>query len=203
MEPPTPGSTAAPRTGKSRTAGTQQPPIDNGLAGTGADAADAGTLGEVRVHRPVHLHPGFVLVVITGGVFGAWARYGLGGVLPSPGGWPLPTLVINLAGALLLGVLLEALVRRGPDAGRLRTIRLLAGTGFMGAFTTYSTLALETNTLLGAGRTIDALTYVAATLISGAAATVTGISVAAGHHGRVAGRRRDAALRPGPGESSQ
>ena len=74
--------------------------------------ADEGTLGEVRAHRPVHLHPGFVLVVVAGGIAGALARYGLSTVLPSPGGWPLPTLVINLAGAFLLGGLLEALVRR-------------------------------------------------------------------------------------------
>jgi CrcB protein len=150
-----------------------------------------------RTHRPVHLHAGFVLVVISGGVFGAWARYGASAVLPSPGGWPLPTLVINLAGALLLGVLLEALARRGPDAGRLRVVRLLAGTGFIGAFTTYSTLALETNSLLGAGRTADAVAYVAATLIGGVVATVAGIRVAAGHHGRTAARRRGATLRPG------
>jgi CrcB protein len=160
---------------------------------------DAGTLGAARAHRPVHLHPGFVLVVIAGGVLGALARYGLGTILPAPGGWPLPTLIINLAGAFLLGALLEGLVRRGPDAGRLRVIRLLVGTGFMGAFTTYSTLAVETNTLFGAGRTTDALLYVAATLIGGAIATVAGIRIAAGHHTGVTGRRRDAAPRPKEG----
>ncbi|MBT2538490.1 CrcB family protein [Arthrobacter sp. ISL-69] len=204
MEPPTPETTAtagAPE--KTGSASTERLPIDSDPAGTAADDADAGTLGEVRGHRPVHLHPGFVLVVITGGVFGALARYGLGTVLPSPGGWPLPTLIINLAGALLLGVLLEALVRRGPDAGRLRLIRLLAGTGFMGAFTTYSTLALETNALLGAGRTTDAVIYVAATVIGGAAATVAGIRVAAGYHSRMTARRRDATLRPDRQESNR
>jgi CrcB protein len=149
---------------------------------------DAGTLGEVHAHRPIHLHPGFVLVVIAGGVFGALARYGLSTVLPAPGGWPLPTLVTNLAGALLLGGLLEALVRRGPDTGRRRIIRLLAGTGFMGAFTTYSTLALETNTLLDAGKVADGLLYLAATLLGGAAATVAGIWLAAGHHTRATAR---------------
>ncbi|WP_445154170.1 fluoride efflux transporter FluC [Arthrobacter sp. Hor0625] len=150
---------------------------------------DAGTLGPARVQRPLHLHPGFVLVVVCGGVAGALARYGLGTVLPSPGGWPLPTFVVNLAGAFLLGALLEALVRRGPDGGRLRVIRLLAGTGFMGAFTTYSSLALETTTLLGAGRAGDALGYVAATVVGGALATVAGIRAAAGQHDRQARRR--------------
>lgn len=193
MEPPTPGTTAA--TGPpERTDPTSELPVNSDLAVAGEGA---------RAHRPVHLHPGFVLVVITGGVFGALTRYGLSSVLPSPGGWPLPTLIINLAGALLLGALLEALVRRGPDAGRLRFIRLLAGTGFMGAFTTYSTLALETNTLLGIGRTTDAVVYVAAAVIGGAVATVAGIRAATGHHTRTSTRRQDATLRPNRQESNQ
>lgn len=194
MEPPIPG--AAPSARVNGEAGTPAAdedllPIDGDMAEVMAGDVDpdAGTLGEVRAHRPVHLHPGYVLVVIAGGVFGALARYGLGTVLPAPGGWPVPTLVINVAGAFLLGGLLEALVRRGSDAGARRIIRLLAGTGFMGAFTTYSTLALETNTLLDAGRVTDGLLYLAATLIGGAAATVAGIWLAAGHHARTATRQ--------------
>lgn len=188
MEPPTPEATAA--TGPpERTEPTSHPPVDSDLAGTAEGDTDAGTLGEARTHRPVHLHPGFVMVVITGGVFGAVARYGLSSALPSPGGWPLPTLIINLAGALVLGALLEALVRRGPDAGGRRIIRLLAGTGFIGAFTTYSTFALETNTLLRAERPTDAVVYVAATLLGGAVATVAGIRAAAGHHSRKSASR--------------
>jgi len=189
-EPRIPGTPASSRTPE---APAGEDPLPAG-SGTGDQSAadidpDAGTLGEVRAHRPVHLHPGYVLVVIAGGVFGALARYGLSMLLPAPGGWPLPTLVINLAGALLLGALLEALVRRGPDAGTRRIIRLLAGTGFMGAFTTYSTLALETNTLLGAGRVADGLLYLAATLIGGAGATVAGIWLAAGRHARATTRQ--------------
>ncbi|MBT2565322.1 CrcB family protein [Arthrobacter sp. ISL-85] len=153
-----------------------------------SDETDWETLGAVRVHRPVHLHPGFVLVVIVGGTFGALARYGLGSILPAPGGWPLPTLVINLAGAFMLGALLEALVRRGPDAGRLRVVRLLVGTGFMGAFTTYSTLAVEATTLFSAGRGADAFIYVGASVVAGAVATVAGIRLAAAHHARTTSR---------------
>jgi len=198
MEPPTPETTTTgPPPTRVDTAVTERLPLDGDSDKAAADETDAGTLGKARPHRAVHLHPGFMLVVVTGGVFGALARYGLGTVLPSPGGWPVPTLVINIAGAFLLGVLLEALVRRGPDAGRLRVIRLLAGTGFMGAFTTYSTLALEANALLGAGRTADALIYVAATLVGGALATVSGIGAAAGLHRRMSLRRRDEALVPG------
>lgn len=188
MERPAPDTTAP------DTTPATSPDTNGAAAGAGPDS-DAGTLGAARIRRPVHLHPGFVLVVVCGGVAGALARYGLGTVLPSPGGWPLPTFVINLAGAFLLGVLLEALVRRGPDAGRLRVVRLLAGTGFIGAFTTYSSLALETNILLGEGRAADALGYVAATVIGGALATFAGIRAAVGQHARQAGRRQGAGPR--------
>jgi CrcB protein len=192
MEPPVPEAEAPAGTAdkQGHDDGTRLPERAGGEA-----ALDQGTLGEVRAHRPVHLHPGFLLVVIVGGILGALARYGLGSVLPVPGGWPVPTLAINLSGAFLLGLLLEALVRRGPDTGRLRLIRLFVGTGFMGAFTTYSTLALETNNLFGAGRGTDALIYVGASVVAGAAATVAGIWLAAGHHGRATGNRQKA---PGP-----
>lgn len=126
-------------------------------------------------HRPVHLHPGFVLLVMAGGAFGALARYGLSLVLPAPGGWPLPTLLINLAGALLLGMLLEGLSRRGPDTGHRRILRLLLGTGFMGAFTTYSTLAVDALHLFDAGRPSAALAYLAVSLVGGVLAALAGI----------------------------
>ena len=186
MEPPVPEAQAGTADTQGHDDGTRRPELDGRDA-----AADQGTLGAARPHRPVHLHPGFLLVVVAGGILGALARYGLSSVLPAPGGWPVPTLVINLSGAFMLGLLLEALVRRGPDAGRLRLIRLFVGTGFMGAFTTYSTLALETNTLFGAGRVTDALLYLGLSVVAGAVATVAGIRLAAGHHARATGRRKN------------
>ena len=135
-----------------------------------------------KVHRPVHLHPGFVLLVVAGGCLGALARYGLGVALPAPDGWPLPTLLINLFGAFALGALLEGLSRRGPDTGRLRLVRLLAGTGFMGAFTTYSTMAVDAVHLFGASAVAAGLLYLAASLLGGIGAVLAGIWVAAWHH---------------------
>lgn len=186
MEQRTPGTEASAGTGGPQdNDGGERLPVDSDPV---ADT-DQGTLGAARAHRPVHLHPGFVLVVIAGGIVGALARYGVGSILPTPGGWPVPTLVINLAGAFLLGALLEALVRRGPDAGRLRLVRLLVGTGFMGAFTTYSTLAVETTTLFSDGRSADAVIYLGATVLGGAGATVGGIVLAAAQHTRTTTRQ--------------
>jgi CrcB protein len=145
---------------------------------------DAGTLGIRRPQRPLHLNPRYIAIVVAGGIAGALVRWWVGAVLPSPGGWPLPTFTVNLAGAFALGVLLEGLARRGPDQGGLRLARLLAGTGFMGAFTTYSTFAVDAVKLFGADRPAAALGYLAATVLGGAAASGAGIWAAAYHHAR-------------------
>nr|WP_246036510.1 fluoride efflux transporter CrcB [Sinomonas susongensis] len=121
------------------------------------------------------MEPRHILLVGVGGIAGALARYGLGLALPAPGSWPLPALVINLAGAFVLGVLLEVLARRGPDHGPRRTLRLFLGTGFLGAFTTYSTFAVETDRLFAAGRFDAGLGYLAASLLGGVAAAFLGI----------------------------
>jgi CrcB protein len=119
--------------------------------------------------------------VLVGGVFGAAAREAMEQAITTPkDAFPLATFVVNLSGAFLLGVVLEALVRSGDDSGRRRTARLVAGTGFMGAFTTYSTFALEADLLLRAGHPVLALGYVVATLAGGLAATGAGIAFAAG-----------------------
>ena len=127
--------------------------------------------------RPLHLHPRYLALVAAGGVVGALARYAVGLAVPSPGQWPLPTLLINVSGAFALGWLLESLARRGPDAGTRRLIRLTAGTGFLGAFTTYSTFSLETVQLLDAGRTGDGFGYLAGSLLGGTLATFLGIAL--------------------------
>ena len=120
--------------------------------------------------------------MFVGGVAGTLSRWALGGVLPAPDGWPLPTLLINLSGAFALGALLESLARRGPDAGVRRLVRLGLGTGFLGAFTTYSALALEATSLLLAGRVLEGAGYLAATVLGGAAATLAGVAGAAWLH---------------------
>lgn len=138
--------------------------------------------------RPVHLRPVFVLAVFCGGALGTLTRYGLAMAIPAPDGWPLPTLLINLTGAFLLGIILEAVVRRGPDAGWPQRIRLSAGTGFMGAYTTYSALALETAQLGADQYYLEGALYAVLSLCGGVLASAAGIWVASSHH-RKANRR--------------
>lgn len=155
------------------------------------------TSGDIK--RPVHLHWRFIGLVAFGGVFGALARYGVGLAIPAPDAWPLPTLIINLTGALALGALLEGLSRRGPDAGRRRVLRLALGTGFLGAYTTYSTLALDAVHLIMAGTGPGFAWYLALSLFGGAAATTTGIWLGAWQHRRTSMADVGAAPKRGSG----
>lgn len=79
-------------------------------------------------------------VGLLGGI-GAVARFGIDGAVAGRLGrdFPYGTLVVNLAGSLLLGVLIGAAI----DQDDLR----LAGTGLIGAFTTFSTWAFESHRL--------------------------------------------------------
>lgn len=77
-----------------------------------------------------------VLLVAVGGVLGALVRFGLTEALPGP--WH--TLLANLPGCLLLGLLVGA---RPDDA----VLRAFAGTGVLGGLTTMSTFAVETDRL--------------------------------------------------------
>jgi fluoride exporter len=120
-----------------------------------------------------------MLQVALGGVFGAAAREVLAQVLiPSSNGIPYDTLLANLSGAFLLGVLLAALIRLGDDSGWLRRARLTIGTGFMGAYTTYSTLAVQVVQLTQHGHTATALTYLLISVPGGLLAVSLGILVA-------------------------
>lgn len=125
--------------------------------------------------------PRSLLAVAAGGVLGAPARYGLGRLLPTPaGGWPSGTFLANLTGAFVLGLLIEALVKRGPDTGRRQQMRLFAGTGFCGALTTYSTLAVEADLLAQRGDIALAVGYTLGSLLAGLLAAAAGMAVAAG-----------------------
>ena len=142
--------------------------------------------GSHRPSRPVHLRPAFWGVVWVGGTAGTAARYLLNRAVPPVAGVPLGTLTINVAGAFALGFLLEGLTRRGPDRGARRVLRLLLGTGFLGGFTTYSALAVDTDSLLRGGQVGHAIGYAGLTVLLGGAASLAGIALAAR-------RRRDPA----------
>lgn len=132
--------------------------------------------------RPHHLEPALVGLVFAGGMVGTTGRYLLGRALPSDGGWPTGTFTANLVGSFLLGALLEALLRRGNESPGGRRLRLALGTGLLGGFTTFSSLALDIEQLLAHGSVAVALTYAVATLVLGLGACLLGVVVAARQH---------------------
>lgn len=127
---------------------------------------------------PQYLRTGYLVLVFAGGTAGTLTRFGLAEVIPTPAGLPLGILLINVSGAFALGLLLEALARRGPDVGRRRVWRLLLGTGFLGGFTTYSALAVDSALLIGDGRVLAGLSYLAGSVVSGFCATAAGFATA-------------------------
>lgn len=148
-----------------------------------------------RRPRPVHLRPGYIALVFAGGALGTLARHLLSLVIPEWGGMPVPTLVVNVTGAFLLGWLLSALSHRAPDAaaghgpdhGARRALRLLLGTGFLGGYTTYSAFAVDVDGLIASADLGGAALYGLATVVLGAAATLCGIAL--GSTTRRSGRR--------------
>ncbi|MGC0364735.1 CrcB protein [Rhodococcus sp. 27YEA15] len=128
--------------------------------------------------RPLHLRPQAIAAVAVGGLVGAPLRYLLGVAFPTNAdSIPWTTFSINLAGALLLGVLLEALSRLGPDDGWRRCTRLGVGTGVLGSFTTYSTLAVDVDLLIRSHHLGSAALYAVATVVVGLIATTAGIAL--------------------------
>ena len=110
-----------------------------------------------------------------GGVLGALARWGVATALPHPsGGWPWATLLVNVTGCLLIGVLLAVLLARFPSSPWLRPF---LATGVLGGYTTYSTFAVDTIALVDAGRPALAVGYVVASVLGGVLAVVAGLLV--------------------------
>jgi fluoride exporter len=138
--------------------------------------------------RPLHLRPSSVAWVFGGGVVGTALRYYGELLLPHDGSsWPWATFVINLLGAFVLGSLLEALARLGDDSGWRLRARLLAGTGGCGAFTTYSTFALEAVLLTRHGHAGTAVAYGLVSVVGGVLTAWLGIVVASAAHRRRVG----------------
>ena len=125
------------------------------------------------------------LAAALGGGLGSLARWGLGLALPHPAGaWPTATLVVNLTGCLLLGLLAAALFTRHPGSPWLRPF---LGTGVLGGWTTFSTFAVDAVQLADAGRGAAAVGYVLVSVAGGVLAAATGVRLgrAVPPHGEV------------------
>lgn len=126
-----------------------------------------------RRRELVRSHGAVLAVIAVGGGLGALARYGLAEVMPTaPGRFPWATFLANVGGCLLIGVLM-VLITEVWSAHRL--VRPFLGVGFLGGFTTFSTYAEETRTLLTPSSVVLAFTYLAGTLVAALLAVIAGV----------------------------
>ncbi len=113
----------------------------------------------------------------VGGFTGAIARYVLDGVVADvtqASAFPWGTLVVNLSGAFLLGVLTTVIVDRAALPAELRGPVLI---GFIGAYTTFSTFMLESWRLVEAGSYGLAVVNLAGSVGLGLAAVFAGLVI--------------------------
>lgn len=122
------------------------------------------------------------LNIAVGGAAGSVMRYHAGRMVHAVAGpanaFPWGTLAVNITGSLLMGVLIGWLSRAAVDAQAAEPLRLFIGVGLLGGFTTFSAFSAELVTMLHRGQTGMAATYVAASLLAGAAAVVIGLVAA-------------------------
>ncbi|MFI6452703.1 CrcB family protein [Streptosporangium amethystogenes] len=122
--------------------------------------------------EPRRSHHGVLAVIAAGGAIGTGARYGAALLWPTAAGsFPWTTFCVNVAGCLLIGVLLVVLTEVWTAPA---WVRPFLATGVLGGFTTFSTYCLDIGRLVSGGRTGPALGYLAATILAALAAVVTG-----------------------------
>jgi CrcB protein len=120
-----------------------------------------------------------VLAILAGGAFGALLRALTAEAIPhARGAWPWATFAVNVAGALILAWLTTRLTEVVAPS---RYWRLLLGTGFCGALTTFSTFQVETIRLAKDGHPGTALAYAAVSMAVGMAVAVAGSVLARRH----------------------
>lgn len=114
-----------------------------------------------------------LLLIGIGGFLGAVSRYGLAGLVHrfASGTFPSGTLVVNLLGCLLIGALMCLAEERQVFGQELRLLLMI---GFLGSFTTLSTVGYETFEFLRGGSLLLAAVNAGANLLLGLGAVILG-----------------------------
>lgn len=116
-----------------------------------------------------------LLAVAAGGMVGSLARWGLALATPDgQGEVPWATLLVNVTGAFLIGLLMVLVTEVRPDQ---RYLRPFWGVGVLGGFTTFSAMAVEVRDLLAAHDTGLAAAYLLGTLLLGLGAVAAGLAL--------------------------
>ena len=114
----------------------------------------------------------------VGGALGSLARHGVNTLVARRSLHPVPyaTLIVNVAGCAVIGVLAGLLASQRISMGPV--LRVFVFVGILGGFTTFSSFGLDTFTLARGGRTSAAAWNVAAQVVLGLAAVAGGYAAA-------------------------
>ncbi len=161
---------------------------NNPSSGTGAGAPATGgqhrhapaaaerQLRRGRTRLPERFQPDVIMAIAAGGALGAPARYEVAQLVTvAPGGFPWATFSTNLSGAFVLGFFLTFVIERLPPT---RFLRPFFAVGFLGSYTTFSTLAVETVLLVKNGHVALGIGYTLASVSAGLALAYLGIVLA-------------------------
>lgn len=120
-----------------------------------------------------------LLLIGIGGFAGAIGRYAVDAWIGSrlPSAFPFGTLVVNLSGSLAMGILFAIAIEREVLANELRWPLMV---GFVGAYTTFSTLALDSWRLAESGSTLLAAANLGGTTLLGMGAVILGLTIGRG-----------------------
>ena len=113
------------------------------------------------------------LLVGLGGALGSMLRYGTG-VLIGPRNFPLATLLINIIGSFIIGVVIAYSTRNESFAVNWK---MFLATGICGGFTTFSALSFENLQLLQSGKYGLLVLYISASVLFGIGAVWTGYKI--------------------------
>jgi CrcB protein len=117
-----------------------------------------------------------LFLVMIGGAIGAGCRYQLSRLALHHVGaaFPWGTLIVNLLGGLLIGMLAGLFARSGAN----EQLRLLLAVGVLGGFTTFSAFSLETYTMIEHGALAAAFAYVLASVVGALIMLLAGLWLA-------------------------
>jgi fluoride exporter len=117
-----------------------------------------------------------IVLIAAGGAAGAVSRYVVDAFVSDRlgGAFPLGTLLINLSGSFVLGLLFSLAIERNVLPSDIRAPVMI---GFLGAYTTFSTLMLETWRLAEDGAIVLAVLNIAGSAVLGLVAVFAGLAI--------------------------
>lgn len=139
-------------------------------------------------HRLVRLSVRAEVLVGAGAVLGVLGRWEAGNLARQhlPASFPFGTLIVNLAGCLLIGIVQSLFL----DLSAMRRgTQLFLAVGLCGGFTTFSTFSVETMQLIEAGHIRRAIVYQGLSLAGGFSMVLVGMMLAQVAHRRIGLRR--------------